>query len=259
MRHSMTHLAILFFSGLLLVLAAGCNRGPGPATEVPSPEPEPQAEEASWRAPEIDQFREAYEWGSEQGTSDIAVYWLVCADRSSGLTVVFAQEVSRSGTATTDCAEGALIFTPLAVTAAVSQLLAAGLPEDELLDIYRTEHEQGTVVTSLYAALQVAPDFTDLQELLTDELTVFCRYEGSIWDLDYQHVAQITQGERVINSFSDRVTYHGEVGGVIFEARFKIGTLDPTQEFWCTVTQEQGERRFLFRIDPDALGPGEFF
>jgi len=47
--------------------------------------------------------------------------------------------------------------------------------------------------------------------------------------------------------------------GIIFEARFKVGTLDARREFWGAITQEQGERRFLFRIGPDVLGPGEFF
>ena len=153
MRRSMIRLAILFCSGLLLVLAVACSRGSRPTAEAPTPELEPQAEEASWRAPDIDQYRTAYEWGSEQSTTDIAVYWLVCADSSSGLTMALAQQVSEPATATADCAEGALIFTPLAVTAAVGQVLASGVPENELLDIYRTEHEQGTVATSLYAAL----------------------------------------------------------------------------------------------------------
>ena len=255
----MPQLAVLLLSGLLLVLSAGCGRGAGPITEAPSPEPEPQAEVAGWRAPEIDQFREAYEWGAEQGSSNIAAHWFICADTSSSLAVILAQEVSGSGTDTADCSEGALVLTPLAVTAAVGQILAAGVPEDEVLEIYRTEHEKGSIATCLYAALQVAPDFTGLRDLLTDELTIVCYYEGSIWDLDHRHVSQITQGEIVVDSFSEKVTYHGEAGGVVFEARFKVGALDPAEAFWCTLTQEQGERRFLFRIDPGVLGSGGFF
>ena len=230
MRILKTRWGVLSITILLVTLVGGCRNTS--TSDDPSPVSQPPAQEASWRTPSIAQFREAYEWGAAQGERRIAELWVT---------------------------EGALILSPLATAAAAGQVRASGLSESELVDIYREEHNLGTVATALFSALQVGSDFEELQELLSNKLTVFVRYEGTIWDADYRHEAQITQGEKVIDAFDDRLAYNLESGGIYYEARFKVEALDPESEFWCTVTQDQGGRRFLFRIDPEELGSDEFF
>ena len=253
MRLYMVRWITLCVAVLSLILVQGCRQDS--SEEDPALEPDAPVEHGGWRAPELGQFREAYEWGSNQGSSDITALWFACASGQSGLGLRLAQEAPN----TRLCSEGALILTPLAVTAIVAQLRAAGLPEAEVLDIFRDEHEQGTVAASVFSALQLAPDHKKLQALLTNELTVFLLFEGSIWDLDFRHEGQITQGELVIEPFDSRTTYHGEERSLIVEVRFKVGELNPQEEFWCAITQDPGGRRFTFRVHPDGFGPEEFF
>jgi len=239
---------------LVLVCVVGCQERS--ETENESEQSEMTTAAGGWIAPDQSQFEAAYEWGLSQGDADVLANWQLCVDKGGDPSESTHQEASSS---TSPCLESALVYTPLATTAAVAQARAAGLPNAELMGIIHEQYELGSVTTLLILAFQVEADYDELRELLSNKLTVLLYFEGSIWDLDYSHEGQIEQGDYVIAAHDVRVTYSDEARGVFVESRFDVRPLDPDRVLWCTVTQDQGGRRFLFKIDPNALGAEGIF
>jgi len=182
----------------------------------------PEEPLVSWREPTLDQFLRAAEWGAKQDGDPIR-FWTLC---ESGPCQIAP-----------DWEGSPLLFvgTPLAVAA--SAAYGSGqLGEDDLLE---------------------------LEDLLNKELSIGLSFRGTVADLGSSFDAVITQGDLVLRPFQSNLDYEAQFldWEVQFrlECRFKIRDLDPERPFWISISQDMGTHQFLFKVDPDALGTGEFF
>ena len=177
---------------------------------------------STWKNPSLAQIRRASEWGAKQD-EDPSKWWAVCEDGPCQVPLEW-----RGG-------PKIHVMTPLAL-AAFTAYISSELDEEAL---------------------------SDIKDQFSNKLFIGLIFEGTVWDLETSYEAVITQGDLVIHPFQKNVTSRTDIWpdglAITLECQFQIKDLNPNKPFWFSASQTVGDRKFLFKIDPQLLGPEKFF
>ena len=178
---------------------------------------------STWKNPSLAQIKKASEWGANQN-EDPSKWWAVCEDGPCQV-----PQERRGG-------PRIYVMTPLAWAAFNAWNDGSELDEKALLDI---------------------------KEQFSNKLMIALIFEGTVRDLGTSYEAVITQGDLVIHPFQKNVTPRTDIWldvlAITLICQFQIKDLNPNKAFWFSASQTVGDRKFSFKIDPQLLGPGEFF